>query len=116
MAKIIFAPTFLFALLIFSHGIRFSEEVRLLKIEKADKDQYYSGNQVTETMTCSPSKTNLSHGLYGADHDAMITASSKFSTAFERSNTDDVHPTNPGHSPGIGHSGTIPTAASNDHH
>ncbi|XVF63994.1 hypothetical protein PTKIN_Ptkin09bG0131700 [Pterospermum kingtungense] len=109
MAKIIFAPTFLFALLFLSYGIGFTEEVRLLKIEKAD-----DGNQVTETMTSSRSKTNLRHGLYVADHDA-VTASPKF-TAFEHDSTDDVHPTNPGHSPGIGHSSTIPTAASNDHH
>ncbi|XWS25660.1 hypothetical protein CRYUN_Cryun27aG0086600 [Craigia yunnanensis] len=99
MAKIVFSRTFLFALLFFSHGIRFTEEVRLLKVEKAD--EYYSENQVTETMISSRNKINLSRGLYGADHDSL-TASAKF-TALEY-DINDVHPTSPGHSPSVGHS------------
>ncbi|XVE55934.1 hypothetical protein DITRI_Ditri03aG0197100 [Diplodiscus trichospermus] len=110
MAKIILAPTFLFALLLISHGIRSTEEARLFKIEKADDHEYYSRNHVTNTMTRSSSsshnKINLSRGIYGADDHHAVTEI--------QDDTNDFHPTSPGHSPSIGHS--TPSAAINDHH
>ncbi|XWS14662.1 hypothetical protein CRYUN_Cryun35bG0028600 [Craigia yunnanensis] len=111
MAKIIFARIFLFALLLFSHGIRFTEEVRVFKKEK---DEYYSGNHETNSMMriSSRNKINLNRGIYGEDHDSL-TASEKFMTSLEY-DTNDGHPTSPGHSPGVGHS-TLP-ASSNDRH
>ncbi|XWS24273.1 hypothetical protein CRYUN_Cryun28dG0086700 [Craigia yunnanensis] len=87
-----------------AYKLRFTEEIRVFKIEK---DENYSGNHVTNTMmrTSSRNKINLSHDIYGADHDAL--------NAFEY-DTNDFHPTSPGHSPSVGHS--TPPAASNDHH
>ncbi|KAE8657100.1 hypothetical protein F3Y22_tig00116997pilonHSYRG01012 [Hibiscus syriacus] len=97
MAKnnLIFALAFLFALLILSHGIRFKDEVWISNIEK---DDLYSGKQVTKTPVSNHDKMKYSHG---ADHDPP--------TAASKSDTNDFRPTSPGHSPSIGHS-TPPNA------
>ncbi|XVF36228.1 hypothetical protein REPUB_Repub19eG0040300 [Reevesia pubescens] len=94
-----FVRVFLFiALLLISYGIRFSEEVRLLKIDQKDD---YVRNHVM--IMSSRKLISLNRGIDGADHDAQTAASAKSFTAFEY-DMDDVHPTSPGHSPSVGHS------------
>ncbi|MFQ6639546.1 hypothetical protein Gotur_014449 [Gossypium turneri] len=94
MAKnnLIFTLGILFALLILADGIRFTEEVRLSKLDK----EYYSGELVTKTLAHSRNKIEDSRGIHGADAAAVTTISA--------SNTKDLHATTPGHSPGTGHS------------
>ncbi|MBA0876150.1 hypothetical protein Goshw_015112 [Gossypium schwendimanii] len=95
MAKnnLIFTLAILFALLILADGIRFTEGVRLSKL---DKDEYYSGELVTKTLTRSRNKIEDRRGIHGADAAAVTTISA--------SNTKDLQATTPGHSPGTGHS------------
>ncbi|KAK8642507.1 hypothetical protein V6N13_011848 [Hibiscus sabdariffa] len=89
MAKtnLIFALAFLCALFISAHAIRFS---------KIEKDEYYSGKQVTKTLISDHNEMKYSQGIREADHDALAAAS--------KSDTNDFRPTSPGHSPSIGHS------------
>ncbi|OMO79016.1 hypothetical protein CCACVL1_13959 [Corchorus capsularis] len=77
-------------ILVSSYGIRLSEEARLLKFEKVDIED--SGNRVTRSS---------SHN-YGGKHEDAPTVSGNLVT--EEYDTEDLHPTSPGHSPSIGHS------------